>query len=102
MAMMIPENVETFTTEGEGQFYKFLEAACLVLSQEDDPELEQIIELSIDAIGRAQRDDGYIHAPVLIAQRNGDQTVQPFQNFKQTSSPRFVVLSSRPLGGGVE
>ena len=28
MATMIPENVETFTTEGEGQFYKFLEVAA--------------------------------------------------------------------------
>ena len=28
MATMIPENVETFTTEGEGQFYKFIEAVA--------------------------------------------------------------------------
>ena len=28
MALMIPENVETFTTEGERQFYKFLEAVA--------------------------------------------------------------------------
>ena len=28
MATIIPENVETFTTEGEGQFYKFLEAVA--------------------------------------------------------------------------
>jgi hypothetical protein len=27
MATVIPENVKTFTTEGESQFYKFLEAA---------------------------------------------------------------------------
>ena len=28
MATMIPENVKEFTTEGEGQFYKFLEAVA--------------------------------------------------------------------------
>ena len=64
----------------DGDFYKFLEAACLVLSQENDPELQKIVEMSIDAISKAQREDGYIHTPVLIAQRNGDTSVQPFQN----------------------
>ena len=28
MALMIPENVEQFTTEGEKQFYRFLEAVA--------------------------------------------------------------------------
>ena len=28
MATMIPENVETFTTEGEKQFYRFLESVA--------------------------------------------------------------------------
>ena len=45
-----------------------------------DPELEAILKQSIDAIGRAQRADGYIHTPVLIRQRNGDRDAQPFQD----------------------
>ena len=64
----------------DGDFYKFLEAVCLVLSQEDSPELVRMVEMSIDAISQAQREDGYIHTPVLIAQRNGDRSAQPFQN----------------------
>ncbi len=32
----------------------------------------------IAIIGKAQRADGYIHTPVLIAKRNGDKTVMPF------------------------
>ena len=41
---------------------------------------EQILDQSIDAIGRAQRADGYIHTPVLIRQRNGDRDAKPFQD----------------------
>jgi DUF1680 family protein len=62
----------------DGDFYKFLEAACVVLAVEHDKELAGVVEMSIAAIGRAQRDDGYIHTPVLIAHRNGDTSLQPF------------------------
>jgi DUF1680 family protein len=64
----------------DGDFYKFLEGACAALAVTRDPQLEQIIEQSIDAIGRAQRDDGYIHTPVLIAQLHGDADAKPFQD----------------------
>ena len=33
MATMIPENVEIFTTEGEKQFYRFLESVAKPDSQ---------------------------------------------------------------------
>jgi DUF1680 family protein len=45
-----------------------------------DPALEVILDQSIAAIGRAQRGDGYIHTPVLIRQRNGDQSARPFED----------------------
>ena len=64
----------------DGDFYKFLEGASATLSQTEDPELERLIEMSIDAIGRAQRQDGYIHTPVLILHRNGDEDARPFQD----------------------
>lgn len=64
----------------DGDFYKFLEGACAALAVTHDPQLEAIIEQSIDAIGRAQRDDGYIHTPVLIAQLHGDPNAKPFQD----------------------
>lgn len=64
----------------DGDFYKFLEGATATYAVTHDPALEQILDQSIDAIGRAQRDDGYIHTPVLIAQRNGHTNVQPFQD----------------------
>jgi uncharacterized protein len=64
----------------DGDFYKFLEAVCAVYAVTHDPQLQQILDQSIAAIGRAQRADGYIHTPVLIRARNGDAGAQPFQD----------------------
>jgi len=64
----------------DGDFYKFLEGACIALAVEPDPDLERIVQQSVEAIGRAQRDDGYIHTPTLIRQRNGDPDARPFQD----------------------
>lgn len=64
----------------DGDFYKWLEAAIVSLQHYPNPTLEAAIEQSVAAICEAQRADGYIHTPVLIAQRNGDASVKPFQN----------------------
>jgi DUF1680 family protein len=64
----------------DGDFYKFLEAVCAVYAVDRDPRWDEILAQSIDAIGRAQRADGYIHTPVLVAQRNGNRHAQPFQD----------------------
>ncbi|MBW1725366.1 MAG: hypothetical protein JRD87_06615 [Deltaproteobacteria bacterium] len=45
MATMIPENVERFTTEGERQFYKFLEFVA-------KPDSQNIVWYSPDINGR--------------------------------------------------
>jgi DUF1680 family protein len=62
----------------DGDFYKFLEGVTAVWAVTRDPDLEKILDQSIAAIGRAQRDDGYIHTPVLVAHRNGRLDVKPF------------------------
>ncbi len=64
----------------DGDFYKWLEAAIATVAVSGDPQLREAINQSIEAIGQAQRSDGYIHTPVLIAQRNGDNTAKPFQD----------------------
>lgn len=64
----------------DGDFYKWLEAALATVAVTDDPDLMAAIDQSVRAIVEAQRSDGYLHTPVLIAQRNGDMTVQPFQD----------------------
>ena len=64
----------------DGDFYKWIEAASAALSVAPDGDLEQAIETSVEAIAAAQRDDGYLHTPVLIRQRNGDTNARPFED----------------------
>ncbi len=64
----------------DGDFYKWIEAACAVLAVTHDEALKKHIDMAITAIAAAQRDDGYIHTPVLIGQRNGAPDAQPFQD----------------------
>lgn len=62
----------------DGDFYKWMEAVCALQATEPDPVWDQRLDEIIEVIGKAQRADGYIHTPVLIANRNGDTTVKPF------------------------
>ena len=62
----------------DGDFYKWMEAVCALQATEPDPAWDQRLDEIIEVIGKAQRADGYIHTPVLIANRNGDTTVKPF------------------------
>jgi DUF1680 family protein len=64
----------------DGDFYKWLEAAIATWAVTKDEELGKAIDTSIAAIAAAQREDGYIHTPVLIRERNGDTTAKPFEN----------------------
>lgn len=51
----------------DGDFYKFLEGACATLAVSHDAALSRRIEDAIAIIGKAQRADGYLHTPILIA-----------------------------------
>lgn len=81
----------------DGDYYKFLEAVTATYAVTRDPQLLAILEQSIDVIGRAQRADGYIHTPVLIRQRNGDKSAQPFQdrhNFEMYNMGHLMTAAS--------
>jgi DUF1680 family protein len=64
----------------DGDFYKFLEGVTAVYAATKEPALAQILDQSIAAIAKAQRADGYIHTPVLIANRNGNADAKPFSD----------------------
>lgn len=64
----------------DGDFYKWLEAAIATVAVTPDDQLQAAIDRSVEAIAAAQRDDGYLHTPVLIAERNGDPEPRPFQD----------------------
>ena len=65
----------------DGDMYKWLEAVASVYAINKDPELEKIMDRFIGCVVKAQRDDGYIHTPIIIAEMNknresgGDNTV---------------------------
>ena len=62
----------------DGDTYKWIEALSAMYAQTGDSELLATIDSAIDIIGKAQRADGYLHTPVLIAQRAGDSSAKPF------------------------
>ena len=55
----------------DGDFYKWLEAACRVYEAAPDAALGQLMDEIIAVITQTQRADGYIHTPVIIAARLG-------------------------------
>lgn len=64
----------------DGDFYKWLEAAAFAYGITKDERLNQQMDQIIDVIGKAQREDGYIHTPVIILQRNQTPIATEFKN----------------------
>ncbi len=54
----------------DGDMYKWLEAAAAVYAVNQDPELDAIMDRFIELIAKSQREDGYLHTPVIIAEMN--------------------------------
>jgi DUF1680 family protein len=62
----------------DGDFYKWLEAAAYVYGITHDEALNRQMDEIIAVIGAAQRQDGYIHTPVIIAQRSSPAQAAEF------------------------
>ncbi|MBN1415279.1 MAG: glycoside hydrolase family 127 protein [Bacteroidales bacterium] len=54
----------------DGDFYKLLEAVIMVNALSRSDELDREIDSIITVIGKTQRNDGYIHTPVVINQHH--------------------------------
>ena len=54
----------------DGDMYKWLEAVASVYAITRDAELDKIMDRFIGCVVKAQRADGYIHTPVIIAELN--------------------------------
>ncbi|MEZ4869082.1 MAG: glycoside hydrolase family 127 protein [Caldilineaceae bacterium] len=63
----------------DGDFYKWLEGAAAVYAVTKDPELDALMDRLIALIGEVQREDGYIHTPVIIKQRQGVVKAERFR-----------------------
>ena len=55
----------------DGDFYKWLESLIAQYAMTRDADLDKQIDKIIDLIARVQQQDGYIHTPQQIDQRNG-------------------------------
>jgi len=53
----------------DGDFCKWLEAVAFVYATTHDAELDRQMDGIIEVIAKVQREDGYIHTPAVIAQR---------------------------------
>ena len=58
----------------DGDFYKLLEAVAGLYADTKDPRLEVMMDTAIATIAQCQRADGYIHTPVIIAEKNSGKT----------------------------
>lgn len=54
----------------DGDMYKWLEGVAAVYAVNRDPELDALMDRFIEQVVKAQREDGYIHTPVIIDERN--------------------------------
>ena len=54
----------------DGDMYKWLEACAAVYAITKDGELDELMDRFIEQVRLAQRNDGYIHTPVVISERN--------------------------------
>ena len=54
----------------DGDMYKWLEACAAVYAVTKEPKLDTLMDKFIEQVRLAQRNDGYIHTPVVISERN--------------------------------
>ena len=64
----------------DGDFYKLLEGMAAVYAITKDRRLDSLMDKAITVIARCQRQDGYIHTPVMIKERQHPGKVTAFED----------------------
>ncbi|MEO9475743.1 MAG: glycoside hydrolase family 127 protein [Cyclobacteriaceae bacterium] len=64
----------------DGDFYKLIEAASMAYAITKDEKFDKMIDDVIPLIRDSQREDGYIHTPVMINAKNNPETAQEFRD----------------------
>lgn len=64
----------------DGDFYKLIEAASMAYAISKDERFNQMIDQVIPLIEASQREDGYVHTPVMIETRNHPETAVEFRD----------------------
>ncbi|MCC5806875.1 MAG: glycoside hydrolase family 127 protein [Opitutales bacterium] len=63
----------------DGDFLKWFEGVIQIYALTDDPELDELMDRIIHVVGKAQREDGYLHTMTIIPQRRGSDERVEFQ-----------------------
>ena len=71
----------------DGDMYKWLEAVASVYAVTKDPALDAIMDRFIGLVVKSQRQDGYIHTPVIIKERNAARAVAASQQQTEQGGP---------------
>lgn len=81
----------------DGDLYKWLEAATILLETAPDPELEALVDSVARGIAAVQRADGYLHTPTIIAARNAQSAVELADrfNFETYNLGHLITLGVR-------
>ena len=64
----------------DGDFYKLLESVASLYAITKDEKLNAMMDKVIPIIAKTQREDGYIHTPVIIEQRKNTRKAREFEN----------------------
>lgn len=71
----------------DGDMYKWLEAVASVYAVTKDSALDAIMDRFIGLVVKSQRQDGYIHTPVIIKERNAARAVAASQQQTEQGGP---------------
>ncbi|HEY9053339.1 MAG TPA: beta-L-arabinofuranosidase domain-containing protein, partial [Rectinemataceae bacterium] len=71
----------------DGDLYKWLESVASVYAVTYDPSLGSLMDEVVAVIAKAQRSDGYIHTPVIIAERIAAEGKAPAEAATEAASP---------------
>jgi DUF1680 family protein len=74
VAAGLHEGKHAGTPFGDGDFYKWMEAAMYVVAKRGDKDLEKDLDAYIELISKVQQPDGYISTKQIIADKNNDGT----------------------------
>ena len=85
----------------DGDMYKWLEAVASVYAITHDPELDAIMDRFIGLVVKAQREDGYIHTPVIIKSLTPNPSPEGRGEAKEASPSGGGLVGALPSGGGL-
>ena len=64
----------------DGDFYKLFESVASMYAITKDKRLDELMDKAIPVIAKSQREDGYIHSPVIIAERKSSGKAKAFED----------------------